>query len=215
MLDELKDKITKAARLAGREGRPAVLLAVTKGQSAETVKALVEGGHRHFGENRVQEAAAKYGPLREAYTDLRLHLIGPLQTNKVRDALALFDVIETVDRPELVDALCKAAPRERQQFYVQVNTGEEPQKAGVTPAGLADLLDYCERAGLPISGLMCIPPAGQPPAPHFAFLAELGKRHGLSTFSMGMSDDFEVAVMQGSTEVRLGRALFGPAVPQD
>lgn len=211
MLNELKDKITKAARVAGREGRPVVLLAVTKGQSADTVKALVEDGHRHFGENRVQEAAAKYGPLREAYTDLRLHLIGPLQTNKVRDALALFDVIETVDRPELVDALCKAEPRERQQFYVQVNTGEEPQKAGVSPAGLAELLAYCERAGLPISGLMCIPPAGQPPAPHFAFLVELGKRHGLSTFSMGMSDDFEVAVIQGSTEVRLGRALFGPA----
>jgi len=212
MLKDIIERLEKATKLAGRAPHEVTLLAVAKGRTMQQVEAMAEAGVRHFGENRVQEADAKYAGLREVYRDIKLHLIGPLQTNKARDALAIFDVIESVDRPELVDALVKGSPLESQRFYVQVNIGEEPQKAGVSPAGLPDLLAYCEKAGLPISGLMCIPPVSQPPAPHFALLAQLAKRHQLSVLSMGMSDDFEVAVMQGSTEVRLGRALFGAPV---
>lgn len=184
------------------------LLAVSKGQGAEAVLELLKAGHRHFGENRVQEAEDKFPALKEKYPDLKLHLIGPLQTNKVKAALALFDVIETVDRPALVDALLKAGPKAA-RFYIQVNTGEEPQKAGVVSAELPSLLDYCRTKGLKIEGLMCIPPADRPAAPHFAFLAELAKRHALPEVSMGMSADYEMAVELGATEVRIGTVLFG------
>ena len=178
--------------------------------AAEAGVRQAEAGVRHFGENRVQEADAKYAGLREVYRDLKLHLIGPLQTNKARDALAIFDVIESVDRPELVDALVKGSPLESQRFYVQVNIGEEPQKAGIAPAE-ADAFIALARGtyGLTIEGLMCIPPVGADPAPYFASLRAIAARNGVEKLSMGMSDDFEIAIAEGATSVRVGSALFG------
>jgi PLP dependent protein len=199
-LDEVNERIRKAGG--------ARLVAVSKGQDVAAVDELLRAGHRVFGENRVQEAEGKFEALRASYPDLKLHLIGPLQTNKAKAALALFDVIESVDREDLVDALVKAGPG-NVVFYVQVNTGEEPQKAGVAPKDLPSLLDYCRAKGLKISGLMCIPPVDRPVPPHFGFLAELARRHGLAEVSMGMSADYEMAIECGATQVRVGRALFG------
>jgi hypothetical protein len=207
------DRISAAAR--GRATPTAVLpvlVAVSKVQPWVRIAPVLAAGQRVFGENRVQEAQSRWAGVREQYPDLELRLIGPLQTNKVRDALEMFDVIETLDRDKLAqamaDAIGKGAPRRR--VYVQVNTGEEPQKAGVAPAEVdAFITRLREHYLLPPEGLMCIPPADEPPGPHFALLARLAARNGLDRLSMGMSSDFETAVRFGATSVRVGSALFG------
>ena len=210
-LAEVHERIARAARLAGREADEVRLVAVSKTHDAEAIRPLLDAGHRRFGENRVQEAEAKWPALREAFPDVALHLIGQLQSNKAEDAVALFDAIHSVDRPSLVDALGKAMVKtgRRPACFVQVNVGEEPQKGGCMPAELPELLERCDAAGLPVEGLMCIPPADVEPAPYFALLARLARRHGLSGLSMGMSSDFETAVTIGATHVRVGTALFG------
>lgn len=208
----VRARIAAAAREAGRQPGEISLIAVSKTQPVEAVRAALEAGHREFGENRVQEAVAKYPPLRAEFADLRLHLIGPLQTNKAVEAVQLFDVIQSLDRPKLAAALAAAMAKtgRRPACFVQVNTGEEPQKAGVLPAAVdAFVEECCTRHGLPVVGLMCIPPVDEPPAPHFALLREIGRRHGLARLSMGMSGDFETAIRFGATEVRVGTAVFG------
>ena len=211
----VRAEIAQAALASGRKPADIELVAVSKTHSAELVEAAIVAGHSLFGENRVQEAAAKFPALRSAHPSLRLHLIGPLQTNKVRDAAALFDVIETLDRPKLADAL--VAERERSgrcpALFVQVNTGEEPQKAGIPPREADAFIEDCRRKALPVEGLMCIPPADEEPSPHFALLREIARRHGLVRLSMGMSGDFPVAVRFGATEVRVGTAIFGVRSP--
>ncbi len=212
-LAAVRARIDRAAREAGRDPAAVRLVAVSKVQPPERVAAALAAGHRLFGENRVQEAAGRWPDLRARLDDIRVHLIGPLQTNKVRDAVALFDVIETVDRPRLAEALAREMDRtgRRPDCLIQVNTGEEPQKAGVAPDGLDDLLRLArDGLGLPVRGLMCIPPLDEAPAPHFALLAELAVRHGLPELSMGMSADYEAAIHQGATLVRVGTAIFGP-----
>lgn len=214
-LQTVRGKIAIAAQDAGRLPDTVGLVAVSKFQPAGRIEAALAAGHRLFGENRVQEAKGRWPALRQRYADIRLHLVGPLQTNKVKDAVALFDVIETVDRPKLADALAAEMDRtgRRPDCLVQVNTGEEAQKAGVAPAALADLLQHCIRdRRLPVTGLMCIPPLDESPAPHFALLAELAGRHGLAVLSMGMSGDYETAIHQGATLVRVGTAIFGDRV---
>ena len=212
-LDHARGCIRAASATAGRDPAAITLVAVTKTHPVETIAEAVAAGQRVFGENRVQEAEAKFPALKRAHPDLVLHLIGPLQTNKARDAVALFDVIETIDRPKLARALAKemAKAGRRPRCFVQVNTGEEPQKAGVMP-GAADALIALARGelGLPVAGLMCIPPIEEEPALHFALLAEIAKRHGLACLSMGMTADFEVAIRFGATHVRIGTAIFGP-----
>src|SRR5579885_1838280 len=206
-------RIAAAARAAGRDPAAVALVAVSKTQPAEAVAAALAAGHRTFGENRVQEAQAKYPPLKERYADLRLHLIGPLQTNKVRDAVRLFDVIETVDRPRLAESLAREMERQDRRLpcFIEVNTGGEPQKSGVSPDGAGALIALCrDRLHLPVTGLMCIPPEPEEPAPHFALLREIARRNGLAGLSMGMSADFEVAIRFGATLVRVGTAVFGP-----
>ena len=209
---EIRARIDRAAADAGRDPASVTLVAVTKTFPASVVSAAAELGQRVFGENRVQEAMAKYAPLRAAIPDLELHLIGALQTNKVREAIATFDVIETVDRDKLARALAKemAASGQRRRCFIQVNTGEEPQKAGVLPTAAEELIRLArDELGLPVEGLMCIPPFDDDPAPHFARLAELAARYGLARLSMGMSADFETAIRFGATHVRVGTALFG------
>lgn len=208
----LKDAIAAAAQEAGRDSASVELLAVSKMHPAEPVAELLAAGHRHFGENRVQEAAGKYPALRETYPDLCLHLIGPLQTNKVRDAVALFDVIETLDRPKLAAALSKemALTGRRIPCLIEVNIGAEPQKAGIAPEEAEDFLARCRGDWqLDIAGLMCIPPAGEDPAPHFRRLAALAADLGLTDLSMGMSGDYREAIACGATRIRVGTALFG------
>lgn len=204
--------LTQACTDAGRDPRAVSLVAVSKTVPAERVEPVLAGGHRIFGENRVQEAKAKWPRLRDAFPDVRLHLIGPLQTNKVRDAVALFDAIHSVDRPGLCTALAREIQRQdrRPALFVQVNTGAEEQKAGILPEHADAFLDSCRREhGLDIQGLMCIPPAGEPPEPHFALLAGIAARHGLASLSMGMSADFASAIQHGATHVRVGSAIFG------
>jgi pyridoxal phosphate enzyme (YggS family) len=201
-----------AARKAAFHPAPATqLIAVTKMVDEAGIRVALTCGQRLFGENRVQEAAAKFPQLKRDYPDLELHLIGPLQTNKVRDAVALFDCIQTLDRVRLADAL--AAERDRAgkcpQLFVQVNTGAEEQKAGVSPSETAALIAYGRKLDLPLIGLMCIPPADEEPAPHFGFLAKLARDNGLAQLSMGMSGDFEMAIRFGATHVRIGTAIFG------
>jgi PLP dependent protein len=211
-LAHVRGKIAAAAVAAGRAPTSVNLVAVTKTHAAETVREALAAGHRVFGENRVQEAQAKYPALREAVPDLALHLIGPLQTNKVRDAVALFDVIETVDRPRLAEALATEMQRSGRRLpcLIEVNTGEEPQKAGVFPAEADDFIVECrDRLGLPVEGLMCVPPLDEEPALHFALLREIARRTGLTLLSMGMSADFEKAIRFGATHVRVGTAIFG------
>jgi hypothetical protein len=205
------EKIARACDEAGRDPATVSLVAVSKMQPPERIKAALDAGQRLFGENRVQEATARWAGLRAQYPDLTLHLIGPLQTNKVRAAVALFDCIETVDRPDLADALAKEMEKQDRRLpcFIQVNTGGEEQKGGVAPAGLPDLLAHCRARGLPVSGLMRIPPAADPPGPHFALLKKLARRHGLDSLSMGMSADFETAIALGATHVRVGTAVFG------
>jgi pyridoxal phosphate enzyme (YggS family) len=211
-LTAVRERIAAAARAVGRDPAAVTLVAVAKTHGAEAVEAALTQGQRVFGENRVQEAQGKYPALQSAYPDLRLHLIGPLQSNKARDAVALFDVIETVDRSKLAEALAQAMERldRRPACYIQVNTGAEPQKAGVLPAEADAFITACrERYKLPVRGLMCIPPVDQEPSPHFALLREMARRHGLADLSMGMSGDFEIAVRLGATHVRVGTAIFG------
>ena len=187
------------------------LVAVSKKQPLERVQAMLDCGHRLFGENRVQEAIARWQDLRPQYNDLCLHLIGPLQTNKVKEAIALFDVIETVDRPKLAKALATEMKKQEKTIplFIQVNTGEENQKSGVIPSQLEDLIKVCNEERLDIRGLMCIPPNDEPPALHFAFLKKLADQHGFSDLSMGMSSDFDKAIPLGATYVRVGSRLFG------
>jgi pyridoxal phosphate enzyme (YggS family) len=175
------------------------------------VAEALAAGQRLFGENRVQEAKAKYSALRQRFPDLRLHLIGHLQTNKAEEAVALFDLVETVDRAKLAEALAKAMVKlgKRIPVYVQVNTGEEPQKGGVTPLEAEALVAQCKALGLEVKGLMCIPPLDEDPAPHFALLTDMARRFGLAEVSMGMSGDFETAIRLGATHVRVGTAIFG------
>lgn len=211
-LREVQDKIEQAARAAGRDPAGIALVAVSKTHGADRVRELLAAGHRRFGENRVQEAQEKFLSLKAEYPDLQLHLIGPLQTNKAREAVALFDVIQSVDREKLAAALAKEMARanKRPDCFIQVNTGEEPQKAGVLPNDLDPFVAACrETHKLPIVGLMCIPPMEEEPALHFALLAKMAARHGLPNVSMGMSADYEIAVRLGATHVRVGSALFG------
>lgn len=188
------------------------LVAVSKQANETAIHAALQAGQRVFGENRVQEAAAKWSPLRQEFPDVELHLIGPLQTNKVKQALGLFDVIETLDRPKLAQALAKeiAQGARPPRLFVQVNTGEEPQKTGIAPAEADGFLKFCrDQLGLGIEGLMCVPPSDETPALHFALLHEIARRNGLSALSMGMSDDYETALAFGASHVRIGTAIFG------
>lgn len=210
-LAQVTDAIARAARLARRSPGDVTLIAVSKTHSAEAALLLIKAGQRHFGENRVQEAEAKWPRLRARFPDVKLHLIGQLQSNKAEEAVASFDFIHSVDRASLVAALAKAMDRlgRRPDCFVQVNIGDEPQKGGCPVAELPALLGQCRDAGLPVAGLMCIPPADVEPAPYFALMAKLGRDHGLAGLSMGMSADYETAVTLGATHVRVGTALFG------
>ena len=211
-LAAVHNRIEAAVRAAERAADSVTLVAVSKTHPVESVREALVAGHRVFGENRVQEAQAKYPELREAFPDLALHLIGSLQTNKVRDAVALCDVIETVDRPRLAEALAKEMERScrRPPCLIEVNTGEEPQKSGILPTVADDFIVECrDRLGLPIEGLMCVPPLDEEPALHFALLREIARRTGLGLLSMGMSADFEKAIRFGATHVRVGTAIFG------
>ena len=207
----VREKIVRACDEAGRDPGGVNLVAVSKLQPPERIAGALEAAQRLFGENRVQEAKARWTGLRAQYPDLKVHLIGHLQTNKARDAVALFDCIETVDRLDLADALAKEMEKQDRNIpcFVQVNTGEEPQKGGVLPDSLPGLLDHCRKLGLDVRGLMCIPPVDEPPSPHFALLKKLARRHDLIDLSMGMSADFEDAIALGATYIRLGTALFG------
>jgi pyridoxal phosphate enzyme (YggS family) len=184
---------------------------VSKTQDAAAVKSVLDAGHRQFGENRVQEAQSKYPALKKDYPDLVLHLIGPLQSNKTREAMALFDVIHTLDRPKLAHAIAEEAQKIGRcpMLFVQVNTGEEEQKAGVSPKDAPALIALARELELPVMGLMCIPPVEDEPSPHFALLQKIAREHALPFLSMGMSDDFETAVQFGATHVRVGSAIFG------
>ncbi|HMG46954.1 MAG TPA: YggS family pyridoxal phosphate-dependent enzyme [Allosphingosinicella sp.] len=209
-LSEIEARIAKAAALAGRKPDDVTLVAVAKTQPAEAIEALIGEGQRDFGENRVQEAQAKWPALRARHPGIRLHLVGRLQSNKAEEAAALFDAVHSLDRPSLAAALARAMAKtgRRPDCFVQVNIGDEPQKGGCPVADLPALLEQAR--GLPVVGLMCIPPEGVEAAPYFALLAELARRHGVAGLSMGMSADFETAVMVGATHVRVGTALFGP-----
>jgi len=217
-LGEVRNGIARAARLAGRRPDDLVLVAVSKTQPADAIEALIAAGQRDFGENRVQEVQGKWfapradhPPLRAVHPDVRLHLVGQLQSNKAEEAVLLFDAIHSVDRPSLVSALAKAMTKtgRRTDCFLQVNIGDEPQKGGCAVADLPVLVDLARSAGLPLVGLMCLPPDGVEPAPYFALLARLARRHDVAGLSMGMSGDYESAVMIGATHVRVGTALFG------
>jgi pyridoxal phosphate enzyme (YggS family) len=202
----------EAARTASLTPRPpATLVAVSKTHGAEKIEALLRAGQTVFGENRVQEAQSKFPALKAQWLRLELHLIGPLQTNKVKEAVALFDVVQSVDRPKLAKALADEMAKQGKQLpcFVQINTGEEEQKAGIAPLQADGFIDECRTLGLNVAGLMCIPPADQEPSPHFALLAKIAARNGLQQLSMGMSGDFELAIRLGATVVRVGTALFG------
>lgn len=211
-LEHVRADLATAARDVGRSPADVTLIAVSKTHDAAVVQAAINAGQRHFGENRIQEAAAKFPDLKTAHPDVMLHLIGPLQTNKVKEAVALFDVIHTVDRAKLAEKLAEEMAKQNKSLpcFIQVNTGREPQKAGVDPADVSEFIALCrDQLKLNITGLMCIPPADDVPAPHFSFLRELGKRHNLKNLSMGMSSDAAQAVRLGSTHVRVGTAIFG------
>ena len=208
---DIKNQIRKAERGACREEGGTNLIAVTKTQTAENLEAALQTGHRLFGENKVQEAQSHWGGLKAKYPDIKLHLIGPLQTNKAKDAVALFDCIETLDREKLADALAAEMKKQGRALscFIQVNTGEEEQKAGIAPRELTAFLDYCRNLHLNVTGLMCIPPPHEPAGLHFALLKNLADRHGLKELSMGMSGDFEKAIAARASYVRIGTALFG------
>jgi len=229
-LDEVRGHIAQTAKIAGRRASDVTLIAISKTQPVEAIHPLLNQGQRHFGENRVQEAIAKWPELRASYPDLALHLVGQLQSNKAEEAVALFDVIHSLDRPSLVGALAKAMDRldRRVPCFVQVNIGDEPQKGGCPIAELPALLAEARTAEISVAGLMCVPPVHRPalagvetvdaealaePAPYFALLAKLARDHGLSGLSMGMSGDYETAIMLGATHVRIGTAVFGARQP--
>jgi PLP dependent protein len=210
-LAQITARIRAAEATHGRAPGSVHLIAVSKVQPLDRVVAVLEEGHRVFGENYVQEAAGKWPDLRARFAGVQVHMIGPLQTNKAKQALELFDAIHSVDRPSLADKLARlvqdrgAAP----EMFVQVNTGVEPQKAGVLPSDLDAFLTRCRAMDLPVQGLMCIPPEGEDPSPHFALLAAMAARNGLAGLSMGMSSDFEAAIAHGATHIRVGSAIFG------
>lgn len=211
-LNEVRGRIGTATKEAGRAEGDVELIAVSKTFDADAIRPVLEAGQRVFGENRVQEAQGKWPGLKGDYPDTELHLIGPLQSNKTKEAVALFDVIQTVDREKIARAI--AAEMEKQgktvRLYVEVNTGMEDQKAGIAPGDCADFLRFCrEELGLPIEGLMCIPPFDENPGPHFALLRKLAEENGIAKLSMGMSGDFEIAIGFGATSVRVGTAIFG------
>jgi pyridoxal phosphate enzyme (YggS family) len=215
-LKRVLDDIASAAGEAGRAPGDIGLVAVSKTHDAARIRTVLRAGHRLFGENRIQEAAGKWPGLREEFPDVRLHLIGPLQTNKVRQALALFDVIETVDRPKLAREITREAEKTGRMpdCFIQVNTGAEPQKAGVLPSEADAFIASClEEYGLPVKGLMCIPPVEEEPSLHFALLREIAQRNGLAELSMGMSSDYQIAIAFGATLVRVGTAIFGARAP--
>ena len=212
-LADVRSRIAQAAKIAHRKAEEVTLIAVSKTHEAPAILPLIAAGQRVFGENRVQEAAAKWPALREAHGGIELHLVGQLQSNKADEAVALFDCIHSLDRPSLVAALAKAMDKAGRQVpcFVQVNIGGEEQKAGVSVDETVDFVRRCREVhGLDIVGLMCIPPDGQPAGPHFAHLVTLARKAGVKNLSMGMSGDFEVAIEEGSTLVRVGSALFGP-----
>jgi len=211
-LQETRDAIARAARDFGRKPEAVTLVAVSKTKPAEMIVPVLEAGQVDFGENYVQEAKEKWPALRERFPQARLHMIGPLQSNKARDAVALFDVIQSLDRESLAKELAREIDRagKAPELIVQVNTGAEPQKGGVLPGDVDAFLDLCRsRYGLTITGLMCIPPAEDPPSPHFALLGKIAGRNGLTILSMGMSADYEAAIQLGATHVRVGSAIFG------
>ena len=211
--EEIRSRMAKAAREAGRSDE-ATLVAVTKTFAAPDIEPVLAAGHRVFGENRVQEAQGKWPALRERFDGVELHLIGPLQTNKARQAMELFDAIETVDRSKLARTIARLKDElgHCPKLYVQVNTGAEEQKAGVTPEAVDTFIAECRELGLEIAGLMCIPPVDEEPSLHFALLAKIAARNGIEELSMGMSADFETAIAQGATTVRVGSAVFGDRV---
>lgn len=213
-LSDILDRMRKAETEAGREPGVTKLIAVSKVQPNERVEAVLEQGHRIYGENRVQEAAGKWPAFRERFDGIELHLIGPLQTNKARQAMDLAQAIHSVDRLKLAKTLARLAQEMGQcpDLFIQVNTGEEPQKAGILPAETDGFVKDCQALDLPIQGLMCIPPVDEEPALHFALLAKLAARNGLEGLSMGMSGDFERAIALGATHVRVGSAIFGERV---
>ena len=210
-LIEIRTRLDAALAAAGRAAGSVTLLAVSKLQPDAKVLQALQAGQRAFGENYVQETAAKWPAFRTQFPDAKVHMIGPLQTNKAKQAVELFDAIHTLDRASLAEKLAKLAQARGQcpDLFVQVNTGEEPQKAGILPAGLDDFLKDCHAMDLKPQGLMCIPPDGEDPTPHFHLLAGMAARHGLAGLSMGMSSDFELAVALGATHVRVGSAIFG------
>ncbi len=210
-LEDVLANIAKAEREAGRAPGSAQLIAVSKVQPAERVVAVLEQGHRLFGENKVQEAAGKWPEWRDAYPGTQVHLLGPLQTNKARQAMGLFEAIHSLDRPKLANTLARLAQELGQcpELFVQVNTGEEPQKAGVLPAEADAFIAEARALDLPVIGAMCIPPAYEEPSLHFALLAKIAERNGLAELSMGMSGDYEKAISFGATYVRVGSAIFG------
>ena len=212
-LADVKARIDAAMTAQGLDRPRPLIIAVSKRQSADHIRRALDVGHRLFGENKVQEAQNKWPALLRDYPDARLHLIGPLQSNKAADAVALFDVIESLDRPKLAHALAKAMQdqNKRPSLFIQVNTGDEPQKSGVALNALDDFIALCcKELGLPVSGLMCLPPVDDDPALHFALLAKLAQRHHLPQLSMGMSGDYELAALMGASQVRVGTAIFGP-----
>jgi len=211
-LSAVEQDIAHACKEARRDRSSVTLVAVSKTFDADAIVPVIEAGQRVFGENRVQEAKAKWPGLISAYPGIALHLIGPLQSNKAKEAVALFDAIHSVDRPSICEALAKEfdSQKRRPQLFVQLNTGEEPQKAGVAPSEADSFIASCrEKYRLPISGLMCIPPVNDAPAPHFALTAKIAARNGLNNLSMGMSADFAIAIALGATHVRIGSAIFG------
>ncbi len=210
-LDDVRDRIATAARIAGRDADEITLIAISKTHSAAAIAPLIKAGQRVFGENRVQEAEAKWPDLRAAHPDIELHLVGQLQSNKADEAVALFDCIHSLDRPSLVAALARAMDKAGRRIpcFVQVNIGAEDQKGGCAIADLPGLLDQVRAAEIPLAGLMCVPPAGIEAAPFFALLEQLAVDNGVTGLSMGMSEDFETAIMLGATHIRVGSALFG------
>src|ERR1700742_4314220 len=211
-LDTVRAETARASSDAGRDPAGVTLVAVSKTFPAEAIEPVIAAGQRVFGENRVQEAKAKWPALIDKHPGIALHLIGPLQSNKAKEAVALFDAIHSVDRPSVCQALAKeiVSQKRRPQLFVQLNTGEEPQKAGIAPAEADAFIASCrEKYGLPISGLMCIPPVDDAPAPHFALTAKIAARNGLANLSMGMSADFAIAIQMGATHIRVGSAIFG------
>ena len=210
-LTDIQNRLTTACETAGRDPQDVTLVAVSKVQPAERVEAVLTQGQRIFGENRVQEAAERWPPFQDRFADISLHLVGPLQTNKARQAMAMFDVIHSVDRPKLAKTLARLAQEtgDCPDLFVQVNTGEEPQKAGILPADADAFVAECRTLDLPVKGLMCIPPVDETPSLHFALLGKIAARNGLAGLSMGMSGDFEEAIAFGATHVRVGSAIFG------